>query len=86
MPDADYFRRCQTRATPKGDLTPYWGKWIAVRDREIVASGSSLAEVRNRHEVRSTDLVMPVPRPEGDFLILGAICETMQASPDSSAG
>jgi len=80
MPDNDYFRCRQARASPKGDLKPYWGKWIAVRDSEIVASGSSLAEVRSRHDVRPTDLVMPVPRPEGDFLILGTICETMGRS------
>ena len=75
--NGDYFRCRQARASPKGDLKPYWGEWIAVRDREIIASGSSLAEVRSRHDVRPTDLVMPVPRPEGDFLILGSICETM---------
>jgi hypothetical protein len=76
--DDDYFRRRQARAAPRGDLKPYWGKWIAVRNGEIVAAGSSLAEVRNRHDVQPTDLVMPVPRPKGDFLVLRAICETMQ--------
>jgi hypothetical protein len=60
-----------------GDLKPYWGEWIAVRAGEIVASGSSLAEVRGRNDVRSTDLVMPVPRPEGRYLILGVICATI---------
>jgi len=76
---SDYFRRRQARTAPSDDLEPYWGKWIAVRDREIVASGFSLAEVRRRHEVRPTDVIMPVPKPEGDFLILGTICETMPA-------
>jgi hypothetical protein len=62
-----------------GDLKPYWGKWIAVRAKEIVASGSSLAKVRGRGDVRPTDLVMPVPRPEGRYLVLGAICETIRS-------
>ena len=75
--NSGYFRRRQARAVPSGDLKPYWGKWIALRDGQIVASGTSLSEVRNRHDVRPTDLVMPVPRPEGDFLIFRAICETM---------
>lgn len=66
--DGDYFRRCQARATPMGDLKPYWGEWIGVRAGEIVASGSSLAEVRGRNDVRPTDLVMPVPCPEGRYL------------------
>jgi hypothetical protein len=59
-----------------GDLKPYWGEWIAVRGGEIVASGSSLAEVRGRNDVRSTDLIMPVPRPH-EYLILGSVCETI---------
>ncbi len=71
-----HFRRCQARATPKSDLRPYWGKWIAMRDGEIVAAGSSLAEVRNQDDVRPTDLVMPVPHPHG-HLILGETCETI---------
>lgn len=75
--DQDYFRRCQARAAPTEDLKRYWGEWIAVRAGETVASGSSLAEVRGRNDVRPTDLVMPVPGPEGRYLILGAICETI---------
>lgn len=71
-----YFRHCQARATPKGDLRPYWGKWIAVRDGEIVAAGFSLAEVRNQDGVGPTDLAMPVPHPLG-YLILGERCGTI---------
>jgi len=80
----DHFRRRQAKAAPKGDLKPYWGEWIAVHAGEIVASGSSLAEVRGRDDVRLADLVMPVPPPEGRYLIVGAICE--KSPTHSSAG
>jgi len=69
-----------------GDLKPYWGKWIAVRAEEIVASGSSLPKVRGRGDVRPTDLVArstprgPIPCPWCDLR------DNLQSSPDSSAG
>lgn len=75
--EQDHFQRCQDKAILSDDLTDYQDKWIAVRSGEIVASGFSLAEVRSRDDVQPSDLVMPVPRLAGRYLILGAICETI---------
>jgi Family of unknown function (DUF5678) len=42
-------------------LDAYAGKWIAVRDGEVVASAENLAELRENPAVRRDDAVYRVP-------------------------
>lgn len=63
-------QRHQEAAMPTGDLEPYAGKWIAVRDGEIVASELTLARLREHPDVLLTDVCHPVADAKGGVFIL----------------
>lgn len=42
-------------------LEEYAGKWVAVRDDEIIASADTLEQLRDDPEVRRDDAVFVVP-------------------------
>lgn len=63
-------QRQQEAAMPRGDLAPYAGKWIAVRDGEIVASDISLDRLRQHPEVRPSDVCHPIADAESGVFVL----------------
>jgi hypothetical protein len=54
-------RRQQAKNLPQEDLTPYAGKWVALRDGAVVAAEIDPVALRDRPEVNSTDVLTPVP-------------------------
>jgi len=67
--DQDSFRRAQAAHWPKEDLSPYMGRWIAIRDGKVVASDLSLSALRSQPEVKPSDVFMPVPRTRAGYFI-----------------
>jgi hypothetical protein len=49
------------------DLENYAGKWVAIRDGEVVASADSLEERRENPDVRREDTVYIVPERTSYF-------------------
>jgi hypothetical protein len=66
----DEIQREQNRAMPHEDLTPYVGRWIAVRDGKVVASDLDAVALRNHPEVRSDDEILLVPDRGPELLLL----------------
>lgn len=67
--DHDSFRRAQAELDAKEDLTPYMGKWVALRNGKVIASDLSAKGLRGRPEVGPTDAVVPVARSRVGFFI-----------------
>lgn len=67
--DQDSFRQAQAELEPKEDLTPYMGKWVALRSGRVVASDLSAKGLRDNPEVRPTDALIPVPRSRAGYFI-----------------
>jgi hypothetical protein len=65
----DSFRQAQAELEAKEDLTPYMGKWVALRNGKVVASDLSANGLRRKPEVRATDAIVPVPRSRAGFFI-----------------
>lgn len=57
----------EQRAIPVDAFVEYAGKWIAIRDGEVVASADSLAELRANPDVTREDAVFVVPEPSSTF-------------------
>jgi hypothetical protein len=60
----------QQTMVPKEDLTPYKGRWVALRDGHVVADAHSAISLRNDDRVGVTDMIMPVPEQAGGTFIL----------------
>jgi hypothetical protein len=58
----------QEELSPKEDLTPYVGRWVAMRDGYVVASHRRLGKLRKKSEVQEEDVLMAVIEP-ADFQI-----------------
>lgn len=67
--DQESFRKAQAKLDAKEDLSPYMGKWVALRNGKVVASDLSAKALRNRAEVRPTDAIVPVPRSRAGYFI-----------------
>jgi len=67
--DQDSFRQAQAELEPKEDLTPYMGKWVALRNGKVIASDLSAKGLRGNPEVRPTDALIPVPRSRAGYFI-----------------
>jgi Family of unknown function (DUF5678) len=61
--------RLQEELTPKDDLRPYAGQWIALRDGHVVASDLDPIRLREKPEVQPNDIVIPVSDPEGGYFL-----------------
>ena len=57
--------REQNRMLPKEDLTPYAGRWVALRDGQVIATNIDAVALRDDPEVTSEDTLLPVP-PGGE--------------------
>jgi hypothetical protein len=69
IPSQGDLRRGQAALEPKEDLSPYLGKWVALRSGNVVASDLSADRLRSRAEVRPTDVIVPVSRSRGGYFI-----------------
>jgi len=67
--DQDSFCKAQAAHWPEEDLSPYMGRWIAVRDGKVIASDLSLSALRSQPEVKPSDVFMPVPRTRAGYFI-----------------
>lgn len=63
-------QRQQQALMPKGDLTPYAGKWIAVRHGVVIAHAIDLATLRATPGIRDDDVLLPVGRTEPGYFVL----------------
>lgn len=48
-------------------LVGYEGKWVAIRDGEVIAAADTLEKLRTHPEVRREDAVYVVPEPSTYF-------------------
>lgn len=60
-------KRIQHEAEVREDLTPHAGRWVALRDGHVVASGDELTELRANPEVQDDDVLVRVPRAPGGY-------------------
>jgi hypothetical protein len=67
--EQDSFRRAQAELEPKEDLSPFMGKWVALRNGKVIASDLSAKGLRSKAEIRPTDVIMPVPRSRAGYFI-----------------
>jgi hypothetical protein len=68
-PNRHDLHRGQAELEPKEDLSPYLGKWVALRNGKVIASDLSADRLRNQAEVRPTDVIVPVSRSRGGYFI-----------------
>ncbi len=52
------------------DLEAYDGKWVAMRDGQVVAHADDEEAVRAHADVQATDLVFPVGEPPSGFYLI----------------
>jgi hypothetical protein len=53
--------REQEKLLPKEDLTPYAGRWVALRDGLVVATSMDAVALRDDPRVSPGDTLLPVP-------------------------
>jgi hypothetical protein len=66
----DAIQREQAESIPHVDLSSYAGLWVALRGGQVIASDLDAVALRNRPEVESTDVLLPVPDASADLLLL----------------
>ncbi len=66
----DEIQREQTRSIPHMDLSQYAGLWVAIRGDVVIASDLDAVALRDRPEVESADMLLPVPDSSADILLL----------------
>jgi hypothetical protein len=60
----------QARALAHEDLTPYRGRWVALREGRVIASDVDGESLRDNPEVGPDDVLTPVPaHEEGSYLL-----------------
>jgi hypothetical protein len=53
------------------DLEPYDGRWVAVRNGEVVVAAADDEDAVRSHEaVEATDLVFPIGEPPSGFYLI----------------
>lgn len=62
--------REQARIIAKDDLTPYRGRWVALRDGRVVASAVDGESLRDNPDVREDDVLTPVPAHDAAAYLL----------------
>lgn len=67
---AQNIQRQQQAVMPKGDLAPYAGQWVALRNGEVIASDMDAKRLREHMEVREDDVLVPVGHPDRGYFIL----------------
>lgn len=69
MTDHEFADR-QRELEPKEDLSPYAGKWVALREGRVVASDIDPVRLREQAGVETEDIIVPVARLKGSYLIV----------------
>lgn len=59
----------QNAARPKEDIAKFEGRWVALRNGHVVASGRSLNELRGTRGVRPEDTLRLVPRRDAVLIL-----------------
>jgi hypothetical protein len=62
-------RKAQAQMVPKDDLTPYMGRWVALRKGRVVADADTAIALRALPEVDDSDVVVPVSRSHGGYFV-----------------
>lgn len=52
----------QREMAPKDDLSPYAGRWVALRDGRVIASALDAVTLRKDPKVGEDDVLIPVRR------------------------
>ena len=60
----------QDRLTPKDDLRPYAGQWVALRDGHVVAAALSGVALRDDPDVQDDDVFLRVPAHPDSIYVL----------------
>ncbi len=60
----------QEAVMPHGDLAPYAGQWVAVRDGEVIAHDVDPERLKEHSEVRAGDALIPVAYPDRGVFVL----------------
>jgi Family of unknown function (DUF5678) len=61
--------KAQDDSMPKQDLRQFAGKWVALRNGQVVGHHEDLAQLRRREGAQPDDVLLPVPRTEGTYRI-----------------
>lgn len=69
MKTAEEIQELQRGLFPKQDLTRFAGRWVALRDGHVIAHASTLAALEAHPAVRPDDVLTPVPRGGGAFVM-----------------
>jgi hypothetical protein len=67
--ERDDLRRGQAELEPKEDLSPYLGKWVALRVGKVIASDLSAESLKSHPEVKDSDVIVPVSRSHGGYFV-----------------
>lgn len=52
------------------DLQEYEGRWVAMRDGDVIADAADEDAIRAHESVRDTDLLFPVGEPPSGFYLI----------------
>jgi hypothetical protein len=69
LKDRDEVRQGQAELKVEDDLSPYRGKWVALRDGHVVAGDLNPILLRARPEVRDSDVFVPIPESQGGYFV-----------------
>jgi hypothetical protein len=61
--------RLQEELAPKEDLTPYEGRWVALRGGRVIAVADDPAALRALPEVRGDDGILLVGDPHNGYFL-----------------
>jgi predicted phage gp36 major capsid-like protein len=67
--ERDWLRKAQAELEPKDDLTPYVGRWVALRAGHVVASDLDAKALRAHTNVWESDVIIPVSRSHGGYFV-----------------
>jgi hypothetical protein len=62
-------RAAQARLRPKDDLSPYRGRWVALRSGHVVADATSAKALRGNSAVKDTDAIVPISTSHGGYFV-----------------
>lgn len=60
----------QAAVMPHGDLAPYAGQWVAVRDGQVIAHDVDPVRLREHPDVQPDDALVPVAYPDRGVFVL----------------
>lgn len=67
--ERDHLIEAQEALEPKEDLTPYVGRWVALRAGHVIASDLNAEALRAQAKVKKGDVIVPVSRSRGGYFV-----------------